>query len=113
MILFKIGDYGRCTYLADEQAFGGAGNYSMHGAPETATSFYSDVWAIGVMLFELMSLTVLDSDANDSERAKLRGAVGDYAKNTDGTWLISCSRCSLIAPSKDSTQQTHFARSRR
>ena len=83
-LIFKVGDYGRCSYLADEHDFAGAGNYSLHGAPEPKTSFHSDVWALGVILFEVMSLNALDvvgeRDGLKDERTRLRTEVAALNK---------------------------------
>lgn len=58
-LVFKIGDYGRCCYLERADSLASAGNFSLHAVPETDLSLQSDVFGVGVCLFEAMTLKSL------------------------------------------------------
>lgn len=77
-LVFKIGDYGQCRYLENEAALGTRVVESLHGPPEERLSYPSDVFGVGVMLYEVMSRQVIDvMDNLESERKQLVERLND------------------------------------
>lgn len=60
-LVFKVGDVGLGQYLEDEHASVSVRRQCVYDAPEmldgAASGFASDVFSLGVLLFELMTLT--------------------------------------------------------
>lgn len=61
-LTFKIGDFGLCLDLGDVGTTSDSGKFGIHVAPEKAYNEKSDVYALGLVLYELLSLVDLSHD---------------------------------------------------
>lgn len=83
-LVFKIGDVGLCKFIAHADAPVSGKKYSLHAAPELLSNapaeYRSDVFSLGLVIFEILKLKIIDVVGDPDALAKERKAVRDDLK---------------------------------
>ena len=87
LLVFKIGDVGFCKYIEDVKGSVSSQKWSVHDAPELLANkladFRCDVFSLGAVLFELMTMKGLDALATGPiEQARDREAMRNELKTS-------------------------------
>lgn len=91
-LVFKVGDYGHCVFLANADSAATRAKYSIHTPPETKLTFVSDVVGVAITLFEVMRHQPLDvvgsHDVLERERDNVRHLLNTPAFRTPYTVVV-------------------------